>query len=108
MAVMEGYGEYLIGSIGPGMLPAAGSLREAVDRRRAEPSQGEQMLQRILGLELEHHRYRRGTTFCEEVGRRWGDDALVRLWEGPEMLPTEAELDDPLGWAARVLLSEDM
>jgi len=58
----------------------------------------------MLGLDLQHHRYRRGTTFCEQVARRWGEDALARLWDGPEGLPTPAEIDDPVGWAARVLL----
>jgi putative hydrolase len=104
MALTEGYGDFVIERSSAGMLPEAERLREAIDRRRAEPSQGEQMMQRILGLELEHHRYRRGTTFCNEVARRWGDDALARIWNGPEMLPTEDELDDVVGWAARVLL----
>lgn len=104
MAVMEGYAEYVIQQTSATLLPEAERLREAIDRRRAEPSQGEQMLQRLLGLDIEHHRYRRGTTFCAEVDRRWGPDALVRLWEGHEMLPSEAELDDVVGWAARVLL----
>ena len=32
------------------------------------------------------------------------EEALARLWEGPGALPTPAELEDPVGWAARVLL----
>jgi putative hydrolase len=104
MALLEGYAEWLAGRAAPGLIPEAPRLREAIDRRRAEPSPGEQMLQRMLGLDLQHHRYRRGTTFCDEVARRWGDDALARLWEGPDALPGPAELDDPVGWAARVLL----
>jgi putative hydrolase len=104
MAFMEGYAEYVIDRSAAGMLPEADRLREAVDRRRAEPTQGEQMLQRVLGLDLEHHRYRRGTSFCADVDRRWGAEALDRIWEGPELLPTEDELDDVVGWAARVLL----
>lgn len=104
MAFLEGYAEWLVGRAAPGLIPEAPRLREAIDRRRAEPSPGEQMLQRMLGLDLQHHRYRRGTTFCEEVARRWGEEALARLWEGPDGLPTPAELEDPLGWAARALL----
>jgi putative hydrolase len=104
MAVLEGYAEWLVGRAAPGLIPEAPRLREAIDRRRAEPSPGEQMLQRMLGLDLQHHRYRRGTFFCEEVARRWGDEALARLWAGPEGLPTAVDLEDPLGWAARVLL----
>lgn len=104
MAVMEGYGEYLMDRAAPGLVPEAPRMREAIDRRRAEPSQGEQILQQMLGLDLKHQQYRLGAGFCEEVDRRWGDEALARLWEGPEMLPTLAELEDVVGWAARVLL----
>lgn len=104
MALLEGYAEWLVGRAAPGLIPEAPRLREAIDRRRAEPSPGEQMLQRMLGLDLQHHRYRVGTTFCDEVARRWGEDALARLWEGPGDLPTPSELEDPVGWAARVLL----
>jgi len=104
MAFVEGYGEVVISRAGGSLLPEAERLREAIDRRRAEPSQGEQMMQRILGLDLEHHRYRRGTTFCTDVARRWGEDTLASIWEGPEKLPAEDELGDVVGWAARVLL----
>ena len=104
MALLEGYAEWLIGRAAPGLVPEAARLREAIDRRRAEPSPGEQMLQRMLGLDLQHHHYRVGTTFCDEVARRWGEEALARLWEGPTALPSPAELEDPVGWAARVLL----
>ncbi len=104
MALLEGYAEWLVGRAAPGLVPEAPRLREAIDRRRAEPSPGEQMLQRMLGLDLQHHHYRVGTTFCDEVARRWGEEALARLWDGPEDLPSPAELEDPVGWAARVLL----
>jgi putative hydrolase len=104
MSLLEGYAEWLVARAAPGLVTEASRLREAIDRRRAEPSQGEQMLQRMLGLDLQHHRYRLGTTFCEEVARRWGEEALAHLWEGPDDLPSLAELEDPVGWAARVLL----
>ena len=104
MALLEGYAEWLVARAAPGLVPEAPRLREAIDRRRAEPSQGEQMLQRMLGLDLQHHRYRVGTTFCAEVSRRWGEEALTRLWEGPGALPTPAELEDPVAWAARLLV----
>lgn len=104
MAVMEGYGDYLMDRAAPGLIPEAPEMRQAIDRRRAEPSQGEQILQQVLGLDLEHEQYRRGAGFCEEVDRRWGDESLARIWDGPEMLPTVGELEDVVGWAARVLL----
>lgn len=104
MAVMEGYGDYLMDRAAPGLIPEAPRMRQAIDRRRAEPSQGEQILQQVLGLDLKHEQYRLGAGFCEEVDKRWGEESLARLWEGPEMLPTLGELGDVVGWAARVLL----
>ncbi|MDP8959679.1 MAG: zinc-dependent metalloprotease [Actinomycetota bacterium] len=104
MAVMEGYGEFVMDRAAPRLLPDMPRMREAMHRRRAEPSQGEQILQRLLGLELKRQQYQLGARFCEEVERRWGGQALARLWEGPENLPSLAELEDPLGWAARVLV----
>ena len=47
-----------------------------------------------------------GAKFCSEVARRWGEDALANLWNGPDALPSLAELHDPVAWAARVLLPE--
>jgi len=47
-----------------------------------------------------------GARFCEEVERRYGRGALDGIWEGPERTPSLAELEDPVGWAARVLLDE--
>jgi uncharacterized protein (DUF2342 family) len=101
---MEGYGDYLIDRAAPGLIPQAPRIRQAIDDRRGEPSQGEQILQQVLGLDLQHQQYRLGAKFCEEVDRRWGDDTLANMWDGPEMLPTLSELEDVVGWAARVLL----
>lgn len=104
MAVMEGYGEFVMDRAAPKLLPDLPKMREAMVRRRAEPSHGEQILQRLLGLEWKLKQYRLGARFCAEVDRRWGEEALARLWEGPDNLPTLAELEDPVSWAARVMV----
>lgn len=106
MAVMEGYAEYLMDRAAGPMLPELSSLRAAMNRRRAEPAQGEQILNRLLGLDMKHEHYRLGTAFCEEAARRWGEEALEELWAGADRLPTLQELSDPVAWAARVLLPE--
>jgi putative hydrolase len=62
----------------------------------------------MLGIPLaDSEMTRRGATFCAEVEKRYGREAVDGIWIGPERLPVAAELDDPVGWAARVLL-EDM
>lgn len=104
LAVVEGYAEHLVRKTAGAMIPSASRLRGAIDLRRSEASQGEQLLHQAIALDLRHSNYRRGDEFCIEVERRWGEEALDRIWEGPETVPTEGELSDPVGWAARVLL----
>jgi len=106
MAVIEGYADYLMDRAAQKMLPDLAQMREAMNTRRAEPSQGEQIINRMLGLELKQEQYRLGADFCSEVARRWGEDAVDKLWTGAEALPSLAELHDPVAWAARVLLPE--
>jgi uncharacterized protein (DUF2342 family) len=45
-----------------------------------------------------------GLEFCREVERRFGRDSIDSLWDSADRLPTTVELNDPVGWAARVLL----
>jgi len=102
----EGHADYLMERIAGSLLPDAPRIRESINRRRAEPSQGEQVLQQLAGLSVNRLDYQKGAGFCREVVERWGDDALSQLWQDPGNLPTYAELEDPIGWAARVLVDE--
>lgn len=103
-AVMYGYGEHLVERTALDLLPEAGRIREAALRSRPAASSGERALQRMLGLVEDEEAYRAGWSFCAEVARRWGEAELDRMWEDSEMLPQRRELEDPVGWAARVLL----
>ncbi|MGH8959081.1 MAG: zinc-dependent metalloprotease [Acidimicrobiia bacterium] len=49
-----------------------------------------------------------GLDFCRQIERRFGKEAIDGIWDGPDRLPTFAELTDPVGWAARVLLDNDL
>ena len=39
-----------------------------------------------------------------EVALRYGDEELGSIWTREGRFPTATEIDDPVGWAARVLL----
>jgi putative hydrolase len=106
MAFVEGYAEFVVGQVGAELLPDLESIRAGVRRRRAEPTESETMLDRLLGLEMSGEHYVIGAGFCDEVIRRWGEQALNAVWEQPENLPTLAELEDPVAWTARVLLDD--
>jgi putative hydrolase len=103
-AFIEGYGDYVVRRAAGELLPDLERIEEAYSRRRAEPDQAEQSLQQLAGLDLQRHRARDAALFCDEIARRWGDDALDQIWEDPENMPNLAEITDPVGWAARILL----
>jgi putative hydrolase len=106
LAFLEGHADYLMDRIAGALLTDAPRIRESINRRRAEPTQGEQVLQELAGLAPDRLGYQRGEAFCREVAERWGDEALAKLWKQADNLPSAAELEDPIGWAARVLVDE--
>lgn len=106
VAMMEGHADFLMDRIAGGLLTEAPRIRESVNRRRAEPTQGEQALQQLVGLRINRLDYQKGSAFCAGVVERWGEDGLATMWSDAGHLPTYAELEDPIGWAARVLVDE--
>ena len=44
-----------------------------------------------------------GKSFCDAVAEREGVAGLHRVFDGPDSLPTWAELEAPDAWIARVL-----
>jgi uncharacterized protein (DUF2342 family) len=46
-----------------------------------------------------------GEAFVAEIERLAGSAALRRLWDGPETLPTPAEIDRPADWVRRLGLN---
>jgi putative hydrolase len=97
LSITTGYCQFLVERAFPQELPSRDRL--------GSPHTAEVPM---LGIPLaDHEMTRRGLRFCTEVEKRYGREAVDGIWIGPERLPVEAELDDPVGWAARVLL-EDM
>jgi len=105
-AFIEGYADRVVRMAGGELLPSIGRIEEAYNRRRTEPSQSEQFLQQFVGLTLDRWRAKDAAQFCHDVVDRWGEDALTKVWDDPTNMPTLAELSDPIGWNARVLLDD--
>jgi coenzyme F420 biosynthesis associated uncharacterized protein len=101
MALLEGYAEHVMDAVGTDLLADLDAMRAAMDRRRTERSGLLRVLERLIGLDLKLRQYQVGKAFCDAVVDRGGIAALNRAWEGPDSLPTLAELGDPLGWLAR-------
>ena len=105
-AVIEGYVDHVMDSIGRGLIGSYGQLTEALRRRRVEADDGERFAARLLGLELGRGQYERGANFVRGVVERAGEDGLARLWQSARELPTPAELDAPGLWLARIDLPD--
>ncbi len=101
MAVLEGYAEHVMDAVGIELIPELPRLREALNRRRQDKSGLMRVFERIFGLELKMRQYELGKAFCDAVVASGGITALNRVWEGPESMPSLAEIDDPAAWVAR-------
>jgi len=69
-------------------------------RRGGDPLS--RLLRRMLGLGLKRRQYERGKAFFDEVASVRGIEGASAVWDRPENLPTDAELDDPDRWLVRV------
>jgi len=101
MAVLEGHAEHVMDAVGAPLLPSLPKLRAALEARRRSQSAPARLLAKLLGLEMKLRQYEQGKRFCDAVVREAGVEALNRVWIGPEMLPSTAELDAPLEWVRR-------
>ena len=101
MSLIEGHAEHTMDAVGAEVLPSLPRLRAALNRRRESRGLPWRVLERLLGLELKMKQYEVGKRFCDAIVRAEGPRALARVWEGPELLPSTAELETPSLWLAR-------
>jgi uncharacterized protein (DUF2342 family) len=101
MSLIEGHAEHTMDAVGAEVLPSLPRLRAALNRRRESRGLPWRVLERLLGLELKMKQYEVGKRFCDAIVRAEGPPALARVWGGPELLPSTAELETPSLWLAR-------
>ena len=102
MGVVEGYSEHVMDVLGERLLPEYAGLRDAMSARRRSRSAPERVIERLLGLDFKLRQYEQGKEFCDAVAAAGGLEALNRVWESPEALPSLSELSAPLRWLERV------
>ncbi|WP_127480719.1 zinc-dependent metalloprotease [Nocardioides pantholopis] len=110
LALVEGWVDEVVGQATAERMPTAGKLQEAFRRRRAAGGPAEQTFATLVGLELRPRRLRDASTLWGSLRTRQGVEARDGVWMHPDLLPTDADLDDPLGFredaAAPTELSE--
>jgi uncharacterized protein (DUF2342 family) len=107
MSLIEGHAEHTMDAVGAEVLPSLPRLRAAMNTRREARGLPWRVLERLLGLELKLRQYEVGRQFCDAVVDQGGPQALARAWEGPEALPSMAELQAPAEWLARTSVDAD-
>ncbi len=98
LALVEGWVDEIVSQAATERMPAAGRLAEAVRRRRAAGGPAEQTFASLVGLELRPRRLRDAATLWGSLRARQGAEARDGVWMHPDLLPTGADLDDPLGF----------
>ena len=98
LALVEGWVDEVVGQATEHRMPTAAKLQEAVRRRRAAGGPAESTFAALVGLELRPRRLRDASALWGSLRSRKGQEARDAVWAHPDLLPTSADLDDPLGF----------
>ncbi|QBR91885.1 zinc-dependent metalloprotease [Nocardioides euryhalodurans] len=108
LALVEGWVDEVVGQAAGERMPAATRLQEAVRRRRASGGPAEQTFASLVGLELRPRRLRDASVLWGSLRTRQGAEARDGVWMSPHLLPTDADLDDPLGFREDAAAPEEL
>lgn len=98
LALVEGWVDEVVGQATAERMPAAARMQEAIRRRRAAGGPAEETFSALVGLQLRPRRLRDASTLWGSLRSRQGADGRDAVWAHPDLLPTAADLDDPLGF----------
>lgn len=100
LALVEGWVD-LVTEQATAPLPQAASLGEAIRRRRASGGPAERAFAGLVGLEFRPRRLRDARNLWAALENAGGTRLRDGSWEYPDLAPTPADLDDPLGYVER-------
>jgi len=103
MSLLEGFSDYVMDEVGRELVPDVEQISARFHERRNRRTPFERAMLRLTGLDLKMEQYRKGEQFVRAIAAQRGSDALKRLWDGPETLPRDGEIEAPERWVARVL-----
>ena len=83
-------------------LPKGEAIREAVRRRRATGGPAERTFQTLVGLSLRPKRMREASELWQKIGEAVGYEKRDSLWDHPDLLPTDKDIDEPEKFVARL------
>jgi putative hydrolase len=102
LALVEGWVDVVAERATRQHLPQAAALAEAVRRRRATGGPAEKVFAGLVGLELRPRRLRDAANLWAALEAKHGVAGRDGAWGHPDVAPSAADLDDPLGYVERV------
>jgi coenzyme F420 biosynthesis associated uncharacterized protein len=103
MSLLEGFSDYIMDEVGRDLVPGVERISARFHERRTRRTGVERAILRLTGMDLKMEQYSKGAHFVAAVAARGGREALLRLWDGPETLPRDGEIEAPERWVARVM-----
>jgi coenzyme F420 biosynthesis associated uncharacterized protein len=102
MSLLEGYSNHVMNAAGARILPNFTEIHDRFERRGERRNAVERAIMRLTGLDLKMEQYAAGERFADAVIALRGREFLNRVWTGPDLLPTLAEIRAPDTWVARM------
>ena len=100
LALAEGWVDHITERATANHLPSYLALGEAIRRRRVGGA-AERTFAQLVGLELRPRRLRDAANLWAALEDRGGAELRDARWAHPDLAPTSADLDDPLGGVER-------
>lgn len=101
LALVEGWVDVVTERATSAHLPGAAALGETVRRRRASGGPAERVFSQLVGLQLRPRRMRDAANLWAALEAARGPAARDAAWAHPDIAPTAADLDDPIGFVQR-------
>jgi len=102
MSILEGYSNLVMHRVGRDHIEEFDELEAAFHRRQTQRTLIERLVLGLTGISLKLRQYDLGERFAEALIADGGYPLLNRVWEGPALMPTMAELRAPARWITRV------
>ena len=89
-------------AVGHQLLPSFAQIERRISARKLHRTTFDQVVAYLTGLDLKQAQYQLGEAFVDAIVAERGITGATRIWDGPEFLPTMAEIRDPSRWLRRV------
>ena len=107
LALVEGWVDEVVSQATANWMPSAAALAETVRRARATGGPAEATFATLVGLELRPRRMRDAANLWAALRDARGNEGRDAIWSHPDLMPSSADLDDPLGFVAGETKLED-